>query len=29
MMKKMMDRVDYSYSDREGNRLELVKKTTA
>jgi len=28
MMKKMMDRVDYSYSDREGNRLELIKKTT-
>jgi serine/threonine-protein kinase RsbW len=28
MMKKMMDRVDHSYSDREGNRLELVKKTT-
>jgi len=28
MMKKMMDRVGYSYSDREGNRLELVKKTT-
>jgi len=28
MMKKMMDRVDYSYSDREGNRLELVKQTS-
>jgi len=28
MMKKMMDQVDYSYSDREGNRLELIKKTT-
>jgi serine/threonine-protein kinase RsbW len=28
MMKKMMDRVDYSYNDLEGNRLELVKKTT-
>jgi len=29
MMKKMMDRVDYSYSEGEGNRLELVKKTAA
>ncbi|TSA55350.1 MAG: ATP-binding protein [Dehalococcoidia bacterium] len=28
MMKKMMDQVDYSCSDREGNRLELIKKTT-
>jgi len=28
MMKKMMDQVDYSYSDREGNRLELIKETT-
>jgi anti-sigma regulatory factor (Ser/Thr protein kinase) len=27
MMKKMMDQVNYSYNDREGNRLELVKKT--
>jgi serine/threonine-protein kinase RsbW len=27
MMKKLTDRVDYSYSEREGNRLELVKKT--
>jgi anti-sigma regulatory factor (Ser/Thr protein kinase) len=28
MMKKMMDRVGHSYSNREGNLLELVKKTT-
>ena len=28
MMKKMMDRVGYSYSAREGNRLELVKQTS-
>ena len=28
MMKKMMDQVDYSYSDREGNRLVLVKRTS-
>ena len=27
MMRKMMDRVDYSFIDGEGNRLELVKKT--
>jgi len=27
MMKKLMDRVDYSYSETEGNRLDLVKKT--
>jgi serine/threonine-protein kinase RsbW len=26
MMKKMMDQVNHSYSDREGNRLDLVKK---
>ncbi len=28
MMKKMMDHVDYSFIDGEGNRLELVKKTS-
>jgi len=28
MMKKMMDRVDYSYSEAEGNRLMLVKRAT-
>jgi anti-sigma regulatory factor (Ser/Thr protein kinase) len=28
MMKKMMDRVDYSYSTSEGNRLVLLKKTS-
>ncbi len=28
MMKKMMDRVDYSYSEGEGNRLLLVKRTS-
>jgi len=27
-MKKMMDHVDYSFIDGEGNRLELVKKTS-
>jgi len=28
MMKKMMDEVDYSFNEREGNRLELIKKTS-
>jgi anti-sigma regulatory factor (Ser/Thr protein kinase) len=28
MMKKMMDRVDYSFSEGEGNRLLLVKRTS-
>jgi anti-sigma regulatory factor (Ser/Thr protein kinase) len=28
MMKKLMDRIDYSYSEQEGNRLELVKRTS-
>jgi anti-sigma regulatory factor (Ser/Thr protein kinase) len=28
MMKKLMDRIDYSYSEQEGNRLELVKQTS-
>ena len=28
MMKKMMDRVDYGYSEGEGNRLLLVKRTS-
>ncbi len=27
MMKKLMDRVDHSYSEPEGNRLDLVKRT--
>ncbi len=29
MMKKMMDRVDYSFINGEGNRLVMVKKTDA
>ena len=28
MMKKMMDRIDYSFSEQEGNRLVLVKRTS-
>jgi len=28
MMRNMMDQVDYSYSDQEGNRLVLVKRTS-
>jgi len=29
MMKKMLDRVEYSFSEREGNRLELIKRISA
>jgi anti-sigma regulatory factor (Ser/Thr protein kinase) len=28
MMRKMMDQIDYSFSEQEGNRLVLVKKTS-
>jgi anti-sigma regulatory factor (Ser/Thr protein kinase) len=28
VMKKMMDQVNYSYSEGEGNRLELIKRTS-
>jgi serine/threonine-protein kinase RsbW len=28
MMKKLMDQVNHSYSDREGNRVEMVKRAS-
>jgi anti-sigma regulatory factor (Ser/Thr protein kinase) len=28
MMKKLMDQVNHSYSDQEGNRVEMVKRTS-